>query len=147
VTDETCGTPNAERAKARDVVVKIASFGVYEVIQTYMDIVLGQGAFGRDDISTPSVVGVKDGCSVDGGKNAQLEKLVAQRFGVDAVNDNATRQRVVLFDDDEKNIEAAVNAGYRAVHTPDGFTRLATHAMFDALAPRCMINEKKIIDV
>jgi hypothetical protein len=135
VTDETCGTPNAERAKARDVGVKIASFGVYEVIQTYMDIVC-QGAFGRDDISTPSVVGVKDGCSVDGGKNAQLEKLVAQRFGVDAVNDHATRQRVVLFDYDEKNIESAVNAGYRAVHTPDGFTRRATRAMFDALAPR-----------
>ena len=73
---------------------------------------------------------------MDGGKNAQLEKLVAQRFGVDAVNDHATRQRVVLFDDDEKNIESAVNAGYRAVHTPDGFTRRATRAMFDALAPR-----------
>jgi hypothetical protein len=126
--------PVAARAKARNVDVKIASFGIYEVIQTYMDIVIGQGAFGREDISTPSVVGVKDGCSVDGGKNAQLERLVAERFGADAVNDRATRQRVVLFDDDEKNIEAAVNAGYRAVHTPEGFTRRATRELFDALA-------------
>jgi len=98
-----------------------------------MDICLGKGTFMRGDISTPSVVGVKDGCSVDGGKNAQLEKLCVERFGEDG-RTMETRRCVVLFDDDAKNIEAATRAGYRAVHTPNGFTREASIEIFEELS-------------
>ena len=54
-------------ATARGMDVKIASFGEYEVIQAYVDRALGRGAMTRADISTPSRVGAKDGCAVEGG--------------------------------------------------------------------------------
>ena len=74
---------------ARGVRVAIASFGRYDVIQTYLDRVFVRACesgsesapgsssnfFTRDTISTPTCVGGKDGAEVDGGKNPQLQKL------------------------------------------------------------------------
>lgn len=61
-----------ERALASGIKVAIASFGVYEVIQAYMDRAVGPGVFTRANISTPSQHGTKDGHVVRGGKVPQL---------------------------------------------------------------------------
>lgn len=61
-----------KRASAKGVKVAIASFGVYEVIQGYMDRVVGPGVFTRENISTPSQHGATDGHVVEGGKVPQL---------------------------------------------------------------------------
>jgi beta-phosphoglucomutase-like phosphatase (HAD superfamily) len=79
-------------------------------------------------------VGVKDGCSVDGGKNKQLEHFCVEAFG-EAGWRTHTRE-VVLFDDDARNVEAAEAGGFNAVHTPNGLTRDSTRAMYDALRAR-----------
>jgi hypothetical protein len=63
---------------AAGVAVAVASFGRYETIQTYLDIVLGPGLFTRDNISTPSMVGSRDGFQLAKGKNTQLQALAAQ---------------------------------------------------------------------
>jgi len=110
--------------------VKIVSFGVYEVIRAYCDRALGEGKMTRREISTPSVVGVKDGCSVDGGKNPQMQRLCEEKYG--AEDWRAHAERAVLFDDDERNVVAARTAGFRAVHTPAGFTRESASWIFDA---------------
>jgi len=108
--------------------VKIVSFGVYEVIRAYCDRALGEGNMTRRDISTPSVGGVKDGCSVNGGKNPQMQRLCEEKYGA---NWRVRADRVVLFDDDERNVVAARTAGFRAVHTPAGFTRQSASWIFD----------------
>ena len=117
-----------EYANRRGMDVKITSFGKYEVIQAYVDRVLGEGAMTRADISTPSRVGVKDGCAVEGGKNRQIEELLREKYGEDAWE--KFRGTVVLFDDDERNVEAAIRAGFRATHTPDGLTKAAIQSVF-----------------
>lgn len=61
-----------QRALSKGVKVAIASFGVYEVIQGYMDRAVGPGVFTRENISTPSQHGTKDGHVVEGGKVLQL---------------------------------------------------------------------------
>lgn len=61
------------RALDTGVKVAIASFGVYEVIQAYMDLAVGPGVFTRENISTPSQHGTRDGHVVPGGKVPQLE--------------------------------------------------------------------------
>ena len=61
------------RALETGVKVAIASFGVYEVIQAYMDLAVGPGVFTRENISTPSQHGTRDGHVVPGGKVPQLE--------------------------------------------------------------------------
>jgi hypothetical protein len=58
--------------QARGLAVYIASFGLYEVIQKYMDRAFGEGFFTRESISTPSVVGGVDGTSIPWGKVPQL---------------------------------------------------------------------------
>jgi hypothetical protein len=101
---------------ARGVATAIASFGRYEVIQAYLDKAFGvpQGAgmdagagggtpraaadaggaprrlFSRSNISTPAAVGGKDGWSMQGGKNVQLNALLEQ-FG-------ATMDTTLFFD-------------------------------------------------
>lgn len=127
-TDETGGLAGAALAKKRGIEVKIASFGNYDVIQAYCDLALGVGAMTREDISTPSVVGSRDGCSVEGGKNKQLQKICEERYGVDAWRERA--DTVVLFDDDERNVRSAIEGGFRAVHTPDGFDARAARIIF-----------------
>lgn len=64
--------------RAKDITVAIASFGRYETIQRYLDVVFGEGVFTRDTISTPSTVGSRDGYSVSGGKNKQLNKFAEE---------------------------------------------------------------------
>ena len=115
-------------ATARGMDVKIASFGEYEVIQAYVDRALGRGAMTRADISTPSRVGAKDGCAVEGGKKRQIEERLRETHGDEAWK--KFRDTVVLFDDDERNVEAAIRAGFRAAHTPDGLTRAAIQSVF-----------------
>jgi len=124
-TDETRGEA---LAKERGIVVKIASFGSYDVIQAYCDLALGDGVMTREDISTPSVVGSRDGCSVEGGKNKQLQKICEEMYGIDAWKERV--DTVVLFDDDERNVAAAIASGFRAVHTPDGFDARAARIIF-----------------
>lgn len=118
----------AALAKERGIEVRIASFGNYDVIQAYCDLALGVGAMTREDISTPSVVGSRDGCSVEGGKNKQLQKICEEMYGIDAWRERA--DAVVLFDDDERNVQAAIAGGFRAVHTPDGFDARAARIIF-----------------
>ena len=127
LTDATTARAT-EYANRRGMDVKITSFGKYEVIQAYVDRVLGEGAMTRADISTPSRVGVKDGCAVEGGKNRQIEELLREKYGEDAWE--KFRGTVVLFDDDERNVEAAIRAGFRATHTPDGLTKAAIQSVF-----------------
>ena len=127
LTDATMARAT-EYANRRGMDVKITSFGKYEVIQAYVDRVLGEGAMTRADISTPSRVGVKDGCAVEGGKNRQIEELLREKYGEDAWE--KFRGTVVLFDDDERNVEAAIRAGFRATHTPDGLTKAAIQSVF-----------------
>ena len=81
------------------IYVAIASFGRYEVIQTYMQRAFsspggGQadGIFNRSSISTPSCVGGVDGMEILAGKNPQLE-LLCKHFHVDKAD--------VLFFDGE----------------------------------------------
>lgn len=126
--DVECFRAFLEYANRRGMDVKITSFGKYEVIQAYVDRVLGEGAMTRADISTPSRVGVKDGCAVEGGKNRQIEELLREKYGEDAWE--KFRGTVVLFDDDERNVEAAIRAGFRATHTPDGLTKAAIQSVF-----------------
>lgn len=88
------------------VAVAIASFGKYETVQAYMDAVFGSGQqhFTRDNISTPSLIGLPDGCSVAGGKNRQLLDL-ARRY-------KAPPHQVAFFDDSRNNVLRASHAGF-----------------------------------
>ena len=61
------------RALNTGVKVAIASPGVYEVIQAYMDLAVGPGVFTRENISTPSQHGMRDGHVVPEEKVPQLE--------------------------------------------------------------------------
>jgi hypothetical protein len=68
--------------RSAGLAVHIVSFGLYPVIQAYMDAACGQGSFTRDCINTPGLVGVPDGTAVPGGKVPQLE-LLAEQLGVE----------------------------------------------------------------
>ena len=57
-----------QRALEQGFAVAIASFGQYEVIQAYMDRIVGRGVFNRENIATPSKFGSKDGRALRGGK-------------------------------------------------------------------------------
>jgi hypothetical protein len=68
-----------------DIHVCIASFGKFEVIKAYMDLLFAadEFKFDRETISTPSQLpGYSDGMSVQEGKNKQLLRL-SNAFGVD----------------------------------------------------------------
>lgn len=68
-------------AKEAGIPVVVASFGVYETIQAYMNQLFPEGtplAFTRETISTPSTVGSMDGWSVESGKNKQITKLCTE---------------------------------------------------------------------
>lgn len=93
---------------ARGDAVAVASFGVYEVIQAYLDR-LCPGVFSRASVSTPSCVGVPDGCSVPAGKNPQLDQLLCALLtseGGEASSLPEHRHRVVFFDDSASNVTA-----------------------------------------
>lgn len=122
----------------RGVRVAIASFGVYDVIQAYLDAAsaLPQGAellqttalFTTENISTPTSVGGDDGVALES-KNLQLARLCSD-YG-------ASPRTVLFFDDDGWNIDAALAAGYRyAVHCPQGFAAPSFRAAIDQLEGR-----------
>ena len=88
-----------EWCQAEGVKLVIASFGVYETIQAYLDLLV-PGAFNRSTISTPSTVGSRDGWSVDGGKNKQITKLSVE-LGIPL-------DRVLFFDGTPSGLGALI---------------------------------------
>ena len=91
---------------ARGDAVAVASFGCYDVIQAYLERMC-PGVFSRENISTPSCVGVPDGCAVPGGKNPQLDLLLGALLaseGAVGSSLDAHRHRVVFFDDSVQNV-------------------------------------------
>lgn len=62
-----------QRALEQGFAVAVASFGQYEVIQAYMDRIMGRGVFNRENIATPSKFGSRDGCTLRGGKVPMLK--------------------------------------------------------------------------
>ena len=85
-----------------------------------MDIICPH-TFTRENISTPTCVNGHDGASVPGGKVPQLLQLSGTFL--QGVGDAEWRRRVVFFDDSEPNVVGARNDGWKAFHTPKGFSR------------------------
>eukprot|EP00227_Mantoniella_beaufortii_P020266 CAMPEP_0197580076 /NCGR_PEP_ID=MMETSP1326-20131121/3951_1 /TAXON_ID=1155430 /ORGANISM="Genus nov. species nov., Strain RCC2288" /LENGTH=190 /DNA_ID=CAMNT_0043143727 /DNA_START=89 /DNA_END=661 /DNA_ORIENTATION=+ len=112
------------RALDKGIEIAIASFGMYEVIQGYMDRAVGPGVFTRENISTPSQHGTKDGFVVQGGKVPQLRSLTSRLLKVPPGEVPAAASGVLFFDDSSENIEAALQAGFtHSVSTKQFFTR------------------------
>ena len=91
---------------ARGDAVAVASFGCYDVIQAFLERMC-PGVFSRENISTPSCVGVADGCSVPGGKNPQLDLLLSALLASEGAEDGSLeshRHRVVFLDDSVPNV-------------------------------------------
>eukprot|EP00959_Pyramimonas_sp_CCMP1952_P418264 8762479-Pyramimonas_sp.AAC.1 len=83
--------------------IAVASFGEYEVIQNYLNLIT-PGVFNRANICTPSCVGGTDGCTVQAGKVPMIEYLI------DTMTKQPVEQykaRTVLFDDQADNIEVS----------------------------------------
>jgi hypothetical protein len=110
--------------------VAIASFGRYEVIQEYLKYALkdildknGFPPFTRDNIMTPSLLGVVDGCSLKDGKNGMLQ-LLLQRYELNSLKtglDKIDVSNILFFDDDPLNVELARRINIGAIHSPTGF--------------------------
>jgi hypothetical protein len=66
------------------------------------------GVFTRSNISTPTCVGVPDGCIVPEGKVPQLDLLVQQLLLKTSLpaeaDEEEARTRVVFLDDSEENV-------------------------------------------
>ena len=109
-------------ARERGIEVGIASFGRGEVVQAYMREIFHEHGevFKPSFVVTPAAIGHRDGSSVPDGKPRMLELL---RDRCDPpITDRAS---VLFFDDDGNNVEDCLRSGYRAVHTPRAFTRMA----------------------
>ena len=136
-----------DEMKRKNVAVAIATFGKREVVETYLKHLLqiGKGDFCADfafvevkkAIVTPNDVGGKDGCSMK--DKSRMLDLLTRRFILNENDDknrvedvgNEARERVAFFDDDEDNVNAAKQIGYKyAVHAPNAFTREAWREMF-----------------
>ena len=92
--------------RARGDGVAVASFGRFEVIHAYMERIC-PGLFARSNISTPSCVGVADGCAVPGGKTPQLDRLLSTLLAAEGSDASALeehRARVLFLDDSERNV-------------------------------------------
>lgn len=122
VADKQFFTGFALAARERGIEVGIASFGRNEVVQAYMrEIFREHGEVFRPSfVVTPASIGHRDGSSVPDGKPRML-KLLRERCDP-PITDKAS---VLFFDDDGNNVEDCLRSGYRAVHTPRAFTRLA----------------------
>ena len=133
--------------KQKSIEVAIASFGKRDVIETYIKHLVN--AEKGDDVAdyafvdtqksivTPNDVGSTDGCSMKD-KSRMLDMLTKRYVlsmseddilkeghgvNVDVLLEKA-RKKVIFFDDDEDNINAAKKLGYTyAVHTPNAFER------------------------
>jgi hypothetical protein len=134
-------------ARSRGIHVGIASFGRAEVVQEYMHEIFrehGGPAFPPEFIVTPAAIGARDGTSVADGKPRMLQLLQGRCSPV-----VADRGEVLFFDDDGDNIADCVRAGYRAVHTPAAFTRVAlielaaTHLLGSGLESRDSSGESR----
>jgi len=101
--------------------VAVASFGEYQVIQNYLDLIT-PNVFDRTNVCTPSCVGGKDGYTVPEGKVPMMEHLIRNVLNQ---SPEEIKARTVLFDDQPDNIERAQRSGYIACFTPDAFTRQA----------------------
>ena len=150
--EHDCADANFFRAflremKQKSIEVAIASFGKRDVIETYIKHLVN--AEKGDDVAdyafvdtqksivTPNDVGGTDGCSMKD-KSRMLDMLTKRYVlsmseddilkeghgvNVDVLLEKA-RKKVVFFDDDEDNINAAKKLGYTyAVHTPNAFER------------------------
>ena len=150
--ERDCADANFFRAflremKQKSIEVAIASFGKRDVIETYIKHLVN--AEKGDDVAdyafvdtqksivTPNDVGGTDGCSMKD-KSRMLDMLTKRYMlsmseddilkeghgvNVDVLLEKA-RKKVVFFDDDEDNINAAKKLGYTyAVHTPNAFER------------------------
>ena len=150
--ERDCADANFFRAflremKQKSIEVAIASFGKRDVIETYIKHLVD--AEKGDDVAdyafvdtqksivTPNDVGGTDGCSMKD-KSRMLDMLTKRYVlsmseddilkegngvNVDVLLEKA-RKKVVFFDDDEDNINAAKKLGYTyAVHTPNAFER------------------------
>ena len=150
--ERDCADANFFRAflremKQKSIEVAIASFGKRDVIETYIKHLVD--AEKGDDVAdyafvdtqksivTPNGVGGTDGCSMKD-KSRMLDMLTKRYVlsmseddilkeghgvNVDVLLEKA-RKKVVFFDDDEDNINAAKKLGYTyAVHTPNAFER------------------------
>lgn len=109
-------------ARERGIEVGIASFGRCEVVQAYMREIFREHSevFKPSFVVTPAAIGHRDGSSVPDGKPRML-KLLRDRCDP-PITDCAS---VLFFDDDGNNVEDCLRSGYRAVHTPRAFTRMA----------------------
>ncbi len=150
--ERDCADANFFRAflremKQKSIEVAIASFGKRDVIETYIKHLVN--AEKGDDVAdyafvdtqksivTPNDVGGTDGCSMKD-KSRMLDMLTKRYVlsmseddilkeghgvNVDVLLEKA-RKKVVFFDDDGDNINAAKKLGYTyAVHTPNAFER------------------------
>ena len=157
--ERDCADANFFRAflremKQKSIEVAIASFGKRDVIETYIKHLVN--AEKGDDVAdyafvdtqksivTPNDVGGTDGCSMKD-KSRMLDMLTKRYVlsmseddilkeghgvNVDVLLEKA-RKKVVFFDDDEDNINAAKKLGYTyAVHTPNAFERESWRELF-----------------
>jgi FMN phosphatase YigB (HAD superfamily) len=149
-----------DEMKRKGIKVSIASFGKREVIEEYMKLLISE-EYGdycsdfafvdkRKSIVTPNDVGGSDGCSMkDKGKmlDVLMKRFVLNKADDDDDDDDdenenkneneyetklkSARKRVVFFDDDEDNINAAKKLGYTfSVHAPEAFTRETWREMY-----------------
>lgn len=93
--------------------VAVATFGRRDVVEKALRHALGH-PHGLS-IRTPADFGHRDGSAALGDKNTQLASLAAH-FCVAA-------GQILLVDDDQKNVEAAVKAGVAAHWVPNGLTK------------------------
>ena len=153
--ERDCADANFFRAflaemKRKSIKVAIASFGKREVIEMYLkhliieeDDVADYAFVDRSkSIVTPNDVGGTDGCSMKD-KSRMLDALtkrhvlsmseadIAEEGKVESSVLGKARKRVVFFDDDEDNINAAKKLGYaHSVHTPNAFERESWRALY-----------------
>lgn len=106
-----------DRAQEQGIAVAIASFGQYEVIQAYMDRIIGRGVFNRENISTPSHFGTNDGCIMRGGKVPMLRALACRMLEACPTDLKVLASDIIFFDDSWDNVRGAIEHGFiHSVH-------------------------------
>jgi hypothetical protein len=96
--------------KMRGHNVGVATFGRRDVVDKALHHALGDPH--GVSVRTPADFGYKDGSGILGDKNTHLAAL-AQRYHVAA-------HQIILIDDDQKNVEAAADAGVEVRWVPKG---------------------------
>ncbi|ACO68405.1 hypothetical protein MICPUN_55064 [Micromonas commoda] len=101
-----------QRALEQGFAVAIASFGQYEVIQAYMDRIVGRGVFNRENIATPSKFGSKDGRALRGGKVPMLKSLACKMLRASPQELSLRKSDIIFFDDSWDNVCGAIENGF-----------------------------------